>query len=312
MLSFRVLNIAFVGISLAACAGNDTDDSSNHTELTLATYTPTHRASSGNTINLTCDKAEPTNGPSATSADDLMSHIDGIWLRCDGGSSPFVEADGVEVDVEGRAFSLKRNAAGTLERRTGFANESFFEAWQNGDRWDAYQVLGDSGFYPRGTWLSESRNTWKSEFPGGGDLLVRSSEKVDAPPTGLPGARLGADGCALPEAGIHTPKPSPEEFTTLLHGKWLACGTRFFADASGFEFTDTEWFALEDGPNGSLVRTTNPQHHGTIRYDGKSVPALVTAGDGGSYATPIAFSAAPVKLQIYNMGSGPYVYSALP
>jgi len=90
----------------------------------------------------------------------------------------------------------------------------------------------------------------------------------------------------------------------------VACGARFFDDASGFEFTDTEWFALEDDPNGTLVRSTNPEHYGTIHYEKGTTPGLITAS--GTYPTPIAFSAAPVKMQIFNMDAGPYVYSALP
>ncbi|WP_394841016.1 hypothetical protein LZC95_28565 [Pendulispora brunnea] len=310
MPSFRAFYAIFAVTSLAACGGTESNDPPKNEEKDLAAYTPLHRSTS-NTANLTCDGAEPTTGPGAASGEELMERLDGIWLRCSSKDSPFDGAAGVEIDMEGRAFSLKRNAAGKLERVTGFANESFFAPQLNGDRWWAYQSRGDGGTYPRSISFSASRNTWKSEFPYGQDMFVRSTEAVEAPPTGKPGARLGEAGCSLPEAGVFPPRPTVEQFKERLQGRWIACGARFHDDAVGFEFAGMDWFALEKDASGALVRSTRADRHGTMHYEINTSPTMYTS-EGRMNPTPIAVSTAPVKLQISNYGKGPYVYSALP
>ena len=292
----------------------------DHGDVALAVYAPDHGAADSGAI--ACSAVEPTDAPGLKSAADVIPHLDGVWRRCSG-SEPWQPAphDGVEIDASGRVFLLHADASGALQRSTGFDNEYFIAPVQNGDDWTAYELRGDSGVYPKAVAFSSSGSTfrWVHGTAPGDDIYVRTSEPVGGALTGHRGARLGAAGCTLPEAGVHGAFHTQAELTAAIAGKWTVCGDSFFPGTNGFELTsDGQFFALVIDANGVATRSTAPDQFGTISYytrpgwDGETEWYFELQSTAGLYLTPAAVAEAPVKLQLSNMGIGPYTYSALP
>ena len=309
--------LAVVSAACSATPGSvQTQEPTSHVEL--AVYTPAHATLPATSIE--CSAEEPTNAAAPTSSASLLGHMDGVWRRC-GGASPTAgrEHDGIEVDSTGRVFMLHKDAAGALVRTTGFKAETFVDPVENQDSWWAYEVFADGGFAPREASFSTSGNTmrWSHSMAAGEDIYVRTSEPVTGPLTGVVGARLGSVACALPEAGISSPFISTSGLQSSLSGRWIVCGEPFqHSGSAGIEFEGNNWYLLRD-LNGTLVRSTASIEHGTLSLqDGQSVGGATEArlaldSADGRFLTPVGFSEAPVKLQIYNMGDGPFVYSAL-